>query len=57
MPRINRPTVKPDGLIIAQHLLRLDRARMALPANGLQIIQIVEQFPVALVRLDVMDHR
>jgi len=30
---------------------------MALPANGLQIIQIVEQFPVALVRLDVMDHR
>ena len=57
MPRINRPTVMPDGAVIAQHLLRLDRARMALPANGLQIIQIVEQLRGALVRLDVMDHR
>ena len=54
---INRPTVLPDGAIIAQHLLRLDCARVALPANGLQVVQIVEQLHVALVRLDVMDHR
>ena len=57
MFRINRPTVLPDGAIIAQHVLRSDPAPVALSANGLQVVQIVEQFPVALVRLDVMDHR
>ena len=55
MLRINGPSVFTDLFVISQGLGRLDRASMTIPADGFQIIGIVEQGHITLVRLLVVD--
>ena len=57
MPWISRPTVFAYRCVVAQCLSRLDVAAVTSPADGLQIVQIKEQFEVTFMRFKVVYDR
>ena len=54
---INRPTIATNCAVVAQCLSRLDVAAVTSPADGLQSVQIKEQFEVTFMRFKVVYDR